>query len=92
MTLIRLHVPVYKISRSSSMEWTVACSCLSKHILSDYTDSLLTNIAWPFMYYVVCTVQGERESHEFHTGMQFRSDSLVQVVHDDPFKCYSFQF
>ena len=50
------------------MEWTVACSCLSKHVLSDYTDSLLTNIAWSFMYYVVCTVQGERESHEFHTG------------------------
>ena len=70
--------------------WRVLVS--GKHVLSDYTDSLLTNIAWSFMYYVVCTVQGERESHEFHTGMQFRSDSLVQVVHDDPFKCYSFQF
>ena len=70
--------------------WRVLVS--GKHVLSDYTDLLSTNIAWSFMYYVVCTVKGERESHEFHTGMQFRSDSLVQVVHDDPFKCYSFQF
>lgn len=55
------------------------------------TDSLLTNIVWSLMCYVVCTVQCEKESHEFDTGMQFRSDSLVQVVYDDPFKCY-FQF
>ena len=56
------------------------------------TDSLLTNIAWPFMCYAVCTVQSERQSHEFPTGMQFRADSLVWVVYDDSFKCYSFQF
>ena len=70
--------------------WCVLVSGI--HVLSDYTDSLLTNIAWSFMCYAVCTVHGERESHEFHTGMQFRSDSLVQMVHDDQFKCYSFQF
>ena len=56
------------------------------------TDSLLTNIAWSFMCYALRTVQSEGKSHEFHTGMQFRADSLVWVVYDDPFKCYSFRF
>ena len=68
--------------------WHVLCQV---NMYYQNTDSLLTNIVWSLMCYVVCTVQCEKESHEFDTGMQFRSDSLVQVVYDDPFKCY-FQF